>query len=153
MTQLLKLPVLLLFTCLSQVLMAQTPQTHQDTLLNLVDQYYALNLQIFQANSSADQIDTLFDLFTEDFTYVHPKYGGTYSRKDLYDGYIRNLENGAYNGSIIDIKVNAKITGLNAVAVEKQFISKKDGKTKEGASQMTLFEFKDGKIARINEFW
>lgn len=126
---------------------------HKDSLNRIVDQYYDLNVKVFQANSSAEDIDRIFDLFTEDFEYIHPKYGGTYSRKDLYDGYVNNRENGAYDGSISEIRVVNRITGLRAVAIEKRFITKKDGKLQEGAVEMTLFEFRNGKIARIREYW
>lgn len=39
-------------------------------------------------------MDSVFTLFTDDFTYVHPNYGGVYTREDLYNGYKRNLKDG-----------------------------------------------------------
>lgn len=124
-----------------------------DSLSAVLDQYYKLNLKVFQANSTPEDIDNIFDLFTDDFTYVHPNYGGVYTRQDLYNGYKRNQENGGYDGSVVDIKVGNKIFGLNAIAVSKRFIIKEAGKIVEGEDQMALFEFKDGKIYRITEFW
>ena len=126
---------------------------HQDSLTNLVDKYYELNLKIFQQNSAVKDIDRLFDIFTDDFTYDHPRYGGTYTRADLYDGYVNNQKNGAYNGSVIDIRIESKIIGLNAVVVKKRFVEKDGSGTKEGNPEMTLFEFRDGKISRIVEYW
>ena len=126
---------------------------HKDSLSAVVDQYYSLNLKIFQANSSIKDIDHAFELFTDDFTYVHPKYGGIYSREYLYDGYVRNQKNGGYDGSVADIKIINKIIGLNAVVVQKGFMKKKEGGLEDGDLQMTLFEFKDGKISRIFEYW
>ncbi|MGC1515989.1 MAG: nuclear transport factor 2 family protein, partial [Maribacter sp.] len=123
------------------------------SLNSIVANYYKLNLKIFQANSTKEDIDAAFALFTEDFTYVHPKYGGTYSRKDLYDGYLRNQKNGGYDGKVSDIKIENQITGLNAVVVQKHFIEKKKGTLAEGASEMTLFEFREGKISKIFEYW
>ncbi len=139
---------------LSSVAYAQeATKEHKDSLNSIVQKYYDLNVKVFQANSTVDDIDHVFDLFTEDFTYVHPKYGGTYSRQDLYDGYVRNQQNGAYNGSITGIKIDNQITGLNAVVTEKRFIERTEIGAKEGNPEMTLFEFKEGKISRIYEYW
>lgn len=143
-----------LFSWTSHQIIAQSAtQTHKDSLDVVVNKYYDLNLKIFQANSTIEDIDAAFKLFTNDFTYVHPKYGGTYTREDLYNGYIRNQKNGGYNGTVIDIKIENKIIGLNAIVIEKRFIEKKDGEIKEGKLEMTLFEFRDGKISRIHEYW
>lgn len=128
-------------------------QGHRDSLNALVNQYHELNITVFQKNSNLQDIDNIFALFTEDFTYVHPKYGGTYSREDLYNGYVRNQKNGGYDGSVIDIEVTNRIVGLNSVAVEKSFIEKTDTETEKGLPKMTLFEFKEGKILRIYEYW
>lgn len=128
-------------------------EDHQDSLNTIVQEYYDLNLKIFQANSTVEDIDKAFDLFTDEFTYVHPKYGGVYTREDLYNGYVRNQKNGAYDGKVTDIKILNKITGLNAVVVQKSFVTKKEGEIEEGEPEMTLFEFRDGKISRIFEYW
>jgi hypothetical protein len=127
--------------------------THKDSLNHALNQYYKLNLKVFQQNSTIEDIDNIFSLFTDDFTYVHPKYGGVYTREDLYNGYKRNQSNGGYDGSVIDIKIENSIYGLNAITVSKCFIKKEDGKTVEGDAQMALFEFKDGKIFMIKEYW
>ena len=108
-----------------------------------------MNLKVFQANSTVEEIDNIFSLFTADFVYIHSKYGGTYTREDLYNGYVRNQKNGGYNGSVVDIKIDNKIIGLNAATVQKRFIRKSE----EGGLEMTLFEFKEGKISKIFEYW
>ncbi len=143
---------LMLFTSID--IMAQNAtKAHKDSLEIVVRKYYDLNLKIFQANSTIEDIDNTFDLFTDDFTYVHQKYGGIYTRQDLYNGYVRNQENGGYDGKITDIEIINKIIGLNAVVVEKRFIEKNNGNFKDGEPEMTLFEFKNGKISRIFEYW
>ena len=143
---------LFLWTSL-QVIAQEATQTHKDSLNVVVNKYYDLNLKIFQANSTIVDIDAAFELFTDDFTYVHPKYGGIYTREDLYNGYVRNQKNGAYDGTVTDIKIENKIIGLNAIVVEKRFVEGKEGRIKEGKLEMTLFEFKNGKIFRIFEYW
>lgn len=126
---------------------------HKDSLNLVVDEYYRLNLKIFQSTSELSDIDSLFLYFTDDFTYVHPKYGGVYTRQDLYEGYRNNQKKGGYDGSVQDIKVIRRIVGLNAVAIERQYVSMSEGNLSLGEPQMTLFEFRDGKIFRIREFW
>ena len=71
----------------------------------------------------------------------------------MYNGYVRNQKNGGYNGTVTDIKIINKIIGLNAVVVQKRFVKKKDNGINDEEPEMTLFEFKDGKIARIFEYW
>ncbi len=127
--------------------------THQDSLNHLLNEYYRLNVIIFQENSTIADIDNLFALFAGDFTYVHEKYGGVYTRQDLYDGYKRNQENGGYDGEVTDIRINNKIVGRNAIAVNKSFIKQMNGEEMIGEPQMALFEFKNGKIFRITEYW
>ena len=92
-------------------------------------------------------------MFSADFVYVHPKYGGIYSRQDLYNGYVRNMRSGNYNGSVVDIKIKNQIVGLNAIAVEKVFVKQTAEGVIEGDLEMTMFEFKDGKIIKIFEYW
>ncbi|MEQ8474456.1 MAG: nuclear transport factor 2 family protein [Marinoscillum sp.] len=145
-----RLTLIILLSATAILVQAQeATQEHKDSLIHIVNQYYALNEIIFQANSTLNDIDQLFELFTEDFTYVHPKYGGEYSRNDLLEGYMRNQENSGYNGDVTAIKVLQMIVGLNAVATEKQFIHLNS----ESEPQMTLFEFENGKISRIQEYW
>ncbi|MBW2936776.1 nuclear transport factor 2 family protein [Aureisphaera sp. CAU 1614] len=127
--------------------------THKDSLNYVLNQYYKLNLKVFQQSSTLKDIDNIFELFTDDFTYVHPNYGGVYTREDLYNGYKRNQKNGGYDGSVIDIKIENIIYGLNAITVSKRFVTKENGKMVASDEQMALFEFKNGKIFMIKEYW
>lgn len=128
-------------------------QAHKDSLDHIVKIYYDLNLVIFREKSTIEDIDSVFTLFTDDFTYVHPNYGGVYTRKDLYKGYKKNLEEGGYDGQIVDVIIEQKITGFNAIAVSRRYLKLVDKNTSVGESQMTLFEFEQGKIRRIFEYW
>jgi hypothetical protein len=132
----------------------EASDTHKDSLKQIVDKYYSLNLKIFKQGSTKADVDDLFNLFTEDFTYVHPKYGGEYSRTDIYEGYLNNQKNGNYNGSLVDIKVRNIIVGLNGLATERVYLQKvESGKLEEVDPGMTLFEFRNGKISKIFEYW
>ncbi|WP_196889558.1 hypothetical protein [Aureivirga sp. CE67] len=66
---------------------------------------------------------------------------------------MRNLENGGYTGEESDVKILNKIIGLNAVTVQRSYVLNKEGRIKDGEPQMTHFEFRDGKIFRITEYW
>lgn len=145
--------IFFLLFAINRIVAQDATKAHKDSLNTVVKKYYELNLKVFQANSTIDDIDRVFELFAHDFEYVHPKYGGTYTREDLYNGYVRNQKNGGYNGRVTDIKIINKIIGLNAVVVQKSFVEKKEGGIKDGEPQMTLFEFKNGKIFRIFEYW
>ena len=132
----------------------EATMAHKDSLKQTVQRYYALNLKIFQPNSTSGDVDELFNLFTEDFVYIHPKYGGEYPRKDIYEGYLNNQRNGNYDGSIVDVKIKNMITGLNGLTTERAYLKKTEsGELKEVDAGMTLFEFSNGKISKIYEYW
>ncbi len=133
----------------AKIAIEETDLSQKNPLKKVVDEYYRLNLIVFQKGSTVKDIDAIFELFTDDFVYIHPRYGGTYTREDLYKGYVRNQKNGGYNGRVTDIRVENMIIGLNAVATEKRFIQGSE----VGEPEMTLFELREGKIFRITEFW
>jgi len=131
----------------------EATKAHKDSINTILSNYYELNLQMFQAGSTVTDIDKAFELFTDDFTYVHAKYGGNYTKESLYKSALRNQESGRYDGTVTDMKIENKIIGLNGAVVQKRFVEKKEGGIIESELQMTLFEFKDGKISRIVEYW
>jgi len=135
------LSILFVFFLIGKIDAQEIKMTHKNSLNVVLEKYYELNLKVFQLGSNIDDIDNIFSLFTEEFTYVHPKYGGVYTRENLYIGYKRNQEKGFYNGKVIDIQIMNKIVGLNAIAVNKRFIKKENDKTVEGEINMTLIEF------------
>tara|TARA_R110002111_G_scaffold134953_5_gene200977 strand:- start:223 stop:693 length:471 start_codon:yes stop_codon:yes gene_type:complete len=145
--------IFFIFFLIGKIDAQEIKMTQKDSLNVVLEKYYELNLKVFQSGSSIDDIDNVFNLFTEDFTYVHPKYGGVYTRENLYNGYVRNQEKGSYNGKVIDIQIMNRIVGLNAIAVNKRFIKKEKDETVEGEINMTLFEFRKGKIYKIFEYW
>jgi ketosteroid isomerase-like protein len=145
--------VLLVVSPLFKAHSQEATKAHKDSLRQAVDLYYAQNLKIFQKTSSKKDIDDLFQLFTDDFVYVHPKYGGEYSRQDLYSGYVNNQKRGRYDGSIVDIRISNKITGLNGLVTERSYVKKAASGEEEVDPGMTLFEFREGKISKIFEYW
>ena len=147
-------PMALALVLITETSAQEATVAHKDSLKQAVELYYSLNLKIFQPNSTKEDVDDLFHLFTDDFVYVHPKYGGEYSRKDIYDGYLHNQNNGSYNGSIVDVKIKNMIIGLNGLTTERAYVSKTEsGELEEVDAGMTLFEFNQGKISKIFEYW
>ncbi len=66
----------------------------------------------------------------------------------------RQRSNVGYNGSITDVKIKNFIAGLNALVTDRVFIRKSPtGELEEVDPGMTLFEFRDGKISKIFEYW
>jgi len=126
---------------------------HKDSLKTVINTYYDLHTKMFQAGSTVSDIDKAFDLFTDDFTYIHARFDGYYTWEMLYESALRNLKNGNYDGTVLGYKINNIIIGLNAATVQKRFVEKKEGEIIESELQMTLFEFKEGKISRIVEYW
>ncbi len=126
---------------------------HKDSINTVLKNYYDLNLKMFQAGSTVRDIDKAFSLFTDDFTYVHEKFEGYYTKESLYKSALRNHKRGGYNGKVTDFKIINKIIGLNGATVQKRFVLKKKGVISESELQMSLFEFKGGKISRIVEYW
>lgn len=74
----------------NQIILQNATKAHKDSLETIVKKSYDVHLKLFQAYSTVEDIDNTFELFTEDFTYVHPKYGGVYTREVLYNEYVRN---------------------------------------------------------------
>ncbi|CAM1343210.1 nuclear transport factor 2 family protein [Tenacibaculum aestuarii] len=108
---------------------------------------------MFQAGSTVKDVDNAFNLFTDDFTYTHSKFNGFYTRESLYKSALRNLNEGNYDGRVTGFKIESKMIGLKAAAVQKRFVEKKDGMIVESKLQMTLFKFRNGKIYCIEEYW
>lgn len=131
----------------------EATKAHKDSINTVIAKYYDLHTKMFQAGSTVKDVDNAFDLFTDDFTYIHAKFDGYYTRESLYESALRNLNNGSYDGRVTGYNIHNKIIGLNAATVQKRFVEKKDGNIVESELQMTLFEFKDGKISRIIEYW
>lgn len=145
--------ILLVFLISNTIVAQEATEAHKDSINTILTRYYDLNLKMFQGGSSVEDVDNGFNLFTDDFTYTHSKFNGFYTSDCLYKSALRNLNEGNYDGRVTDFKIESKIIGLKAAAVQKRFVEKKGGVIVESELQMTLFEFRDGKISRIVEYW
>ncbi len=125
-----------------------TPTLTADALkAKVIEVTNAQNKVMMQGSTTAD-VDQLFSLYTDDFTYVHEAYGGTYTRNELYGNTIRLLQRGIYNKTEPRYTLTSTIPGYNSIAVERQ-------ETHEGitARHLAVFEFHGPKVSRIIEYW
>jgi hypothetical protein len=119
-----------------------------DKLKELVVSINNVQNKVLRHDSTLDDLDDLFLLYTEDFEYIHEVYGGTYTRDHLYKNYAIRIEEGRYKGVSDRYKIISMIPGHNAVAVERQ-------QTHEGvtANHLAVFEFRGDKVSKIIEYW
>lgn len=99
------------------------------------------------ARSGADKLyaDQLFALYSADFVYEHEKYGGVYSREQLYRNTLRMIEKGGDNSPTDRYRVVQILPGESAAAVLRL--------TRDGKQHLAMFEFKQDKISKIKEYW
>ena len=102
--------------------------------------------KVMMRNSTPQDIEELFAMYSDDFTYVHAAYGGNYSRETLLGNTIRIQKAGRYNLDEGRYKILRVITGLNSAAVERL-------ETKSNKIHLSVFEFKDEKVSKITKYW
>ncbi len=129
---------------------AETEQTDtSDRLSKLVHEHTKRQNIMFSKGSTVKEVDNLFALYTSDYIYNHPGQGDIYSRELLYKNSARYAESGGYDGAYLK-KITNIIIGKDAATVEWQWVT--TGEPDHG-KYMTLFEFKDGKISMMREYW
>lgn len=101
--------------------------------------------KVMWKNSTEADVNALFDLYSDDFVYIHEVYGGTYTRSHLYNNTMKYLQSGGYTMTHDRYEIKQYIVGLDAVAVER--------KEHGGGLHLAVFEFKNDKIAKITEYW
>ncbi len=104
----------------------------------------ALN-DVARTGAGKTQADQLFDLYSADFVYVHDKYGGVYSREQLYRNTLRMIARGGDHSTTDRYQLLQILPGESAAAVLRL--------TRDGQQHLALFEFKQGKISKITEYW
>ena len=107
----------------------------------------AQNKAMMHGSTVAD-VDKLFSLYADDFTYIHEAYGGTYTKDELYGNTVRLLERGIYSKTEPRYTLVSTIPGYNGIAVERQETHK--GVT---SKHLAVFEFRDDKVVKIIEYW
>lgn len=123
------------------------PQMSAPQILALVHQITELQNKAMLTTSVIADVDALFALYSPDFEYVHEKYGGTYPRDLLYRNMLKAIEAKRFKDQLPRYQIEVVLPGLNAAAVRRF------QQTGTPASHLALFEFADGKVRRIVEYW
>lgn len=137
--------VLLTSTICFTVLADEIETLNEQQLIHRVKQVNALQNKVLMKNSTVEDANQLFAQYTNDFTYVHEVYGGTYTRKGLYKNTVKYLKQGSYRRTTDRYKVIKSMTGLNAISV----LRKQD----DGEIHLSVFEFHGDKVSKIIEYW
>ncbi len=111
-----------------------------------VEQVNAAQNQMMRQGSVPADIAALFALYSAGFSYLHPQYGGTYSRAELEQNSLRNQAAGRFNLTQDRYQIRQILTGHNAAAVERLELA-------SGQTHLTVFEFSGDKVSRIIEYW
>jgi len=119
-----------------------------DELKAKIVEITAAQNQVMLQGSTAEDVDKLFALYSDDFVYRHDVYGGNYSKDELYANTMRLLAMGKYDKTEPRYRIINQIPGYNAIAVERQEVHK--GVTK---NHLAVFEFRQGKVTKIIEYW
>ncbi len=114
-------------------------------IIDLVHQATAALNNVARSGATKAQAEQLFALYSADFVYVHQKYGGTYSRDQLYRNTLRMIENGGDQLSTDRYQLVHILPAASAAAVLRL--------TRDGQQHLALFEFSQGKISKITEYW
>ncbi len=123
------------------------PLSSDELMAKAVEVTNAQNKVMMQGSTVAD-VDALFSLYADDFTYVHEAYGGTYTREKLYGNTTRLLARGLYSKTEPRYTLISAIPGYNSIAVERQETHK--GVT---SKHLAVLEFRDAKVSKITEYW
>ncbi len=123
----------------------QPKELSKKAISQLFDNYLKAYNYVFRKGATVEDVDNLYDFYTEDFKYNHPGNGDIYSRELLYNNTLEHLKNGSYDNGKPRLVVN-KIIGVNALVVEQKY---------DGADEatMTLIKFRGDKIYYIEEYW
>ena len=142
------------FRCvLLVVLMVVTNTVNASDLGEKVNQYFKAQIAVEHKDSTKADVQSLLSLLAEDATFEHPRYNAVQTKAEYKKGLLYYL--GKYGKC--DINISNTIVGLNAVTVEYTHpCIEQDGTmdTESNAQKLvTLFEFKDGKIALIRHYF
>ncbi|HYD80535.1 MAG TPA: hypothetical protein VEC06_12065 [Paucimonas sp.] len=117
-----------------------------DEIKTLVSEVNGAQNKMMMLGSKMDDVDALFAMYSDDFTYIHEAYGGTYSRELLYGNASRNVKAGRYKLTRDRYRILNILPGLNAAAVERLELD-------SGKVHLSVFEFKGKKVSKITEYW
>ncbi len=120
----------------------------------LILQAYKVNdLQnkVLMDGSTEADAKALFDLFSDDFVYVHEQYGNVYSKEHLYSNTIKFIKAGRYIFKKDRYTIVELIPGRKAVALRR--LQHANHWNPNSEYHFSVFEFDGLKVKRIVEYW
>lgn len=118
----------------------------ENDIRQLVERVNDAQNRMMMRGSGAAEVEAMFDLYTEDFTYVHEAYGGVYTRQALHGNSVRFAKAGEYQFTEDRYRILHILPGHDAAAVQRL-------ESNSGNRHLAVFEFKDGKVSKIVEYW
>ncbi len=139
---------------ISLLCFAQPPNAAPFDPVPLVDGYLAARLATMQPGATEKDVDKALTYLADDAVYEHPRAKARIVGKSAMRAGMIGFLGGS--GSV-EIKTLNRMSNPVAVVVEQRVditMKKEGGKISQmGHDQITVFEFKDGKISRIIDYW
>lgn len=119
----------------------------------VVDAYLHAREQTMQADAGIEDVNNVMEFVTPDLVYEHPRFGIQITGADAFrEGlttFLGATDDGRYE--VIDYLVNGQTV---AITFNRFFKVRTEGKWQDRqVKQLVVFEVKDGKIARIIDYW
>lgn len=118
--------------------------------IELVEKFIQLTDATKVKGASQKDIDDVAALLADEMRYQHPNYNADLTKAQFIEGLAR------YLGAVDEMNsvITTKIVGSNAITVAFISITVKNGKADiDERPLMRLFEFKQGKITLVREYW
>lgn len=118
--------------------------------VELAKQFITLSNVTKVHGATKSDIEAVADLLSDNMRYQHPNYSADLSKKEFVESLVK------YMGVVDSMKskITNKIIGSNAVTLSFISTTVMDGKTDvDKQPLMRLFEFEQGKIALVKEYW
>ncbi|MCH7806006.1 MAG: nuclear transport factor 2 family protein [Proteobacteria bacterium] len=119
----------------------------------VVDAYLHAREQTLQANASIEDVDHVMEYVTLDLVYEHPRFGIQITGADAFREGLTSFLGATDEGRIevIDYLVNGQTVAITFTRIFK--VQVEDELQERQVRQLTVFEVRDGKIARIIDYW
>ena len=146
-----------LFTYIPALLLALTymitlvQETSDD---ELITSYLLAQCQTMHGESTAEDVETLLALFTDDIVYEHPKVGIKLESKDvLREGKLNFLASYGGTEDNTTMELVSKITNNEVVIIKFNASFFTNSGEQLNRTQTQVLEIDEGKISRIIDYW
>lgn len=117
----------------------------------LVQEVTAAQTEATTQGADREDVERLYAMYTADFVYEHPMMGDSYTREQLLKNHLAGVDEGRYerfSAEAYGYRIVGMMHGVDAVAVLRS-----NAQMEDQPPHMAVFEFRDGKVSRIREYW